>query len=94
MENAQTPIPSSAHDPLPKIWDENTRIGDMLKGRRGLIEGVANKHSIAFGCAAKLRGFGAQVALTYQNEKAKPFVEPLAQLIQAMHASMGMPSPL
>lgn len=83
MENAQTPIPASAHDPLPKIWDESTRIGDMLKGRRGLIVGVANEHSIAFGCAAKLRGFGAQVALTYQNEKAKPFVEPLAQLIEA-----------
>ena len=83
MENAQTPIPASNHDPLPKIWDENTRIGDMLKGRRGLIVGVANEHSIAFGCAAKLRGFGAQVALTYQNEKAKPFVEPLAQRIQA-----------
>lgn len=83
MDNAHTPIPASAHDPLPKIWDENTRIGDMLKGRRGLIVGVANEHSIAFGCAAKLRGFGAQVALTYQNEKAKPFVEPLAQLIEA-----------
>ena len=46
------PIPPSAHDPLPKIWDENDRIGDMLKGRRGLIIGVANEHSIAYGCAA------------------------------------------
>lgn len=66
------PIPPSAHDPLPKIWDENDRIGDMLKGRRGLIIGVANEHSIAYGCAAKLRGFGADVALTYLNDKAKP----------------------
>ncbi|HOB66017.1 enoyl-ACP reductase FabI [Ottowia sp.] len=55
----------------------------MLKGRRGLIIGVANEHSIAFGCAAKLRGFGAEVALTYLNEKAKPYVQPLAERIQA-----------
>lgn len=70
-------------DPLPKIWDENTRIGDMLKGRRGLVVGVANGDSIAFGCAAKLRAFGADIALTYLNEKAKPFVEPLAKQIDA-----------
>ena len=44
---------------------------------------MANEHSIAFGCAAKLRGFGAEVALTYLNEKAKPYVEPLAQRIDA-----------
>jgi enoyl-[acyl-carrier protein] reductase I len=65
------------------VWDENTRIGEMLKGRRGLVIGVANEHSIAFGCAAKLRGFGAEVGLTYLNEKAKPYVEPLAQRIEA-----------
>lgn len=70
-------------DPLPKVWDENTRIGDMLKGLRGLVVGVANGDSIAFGCAAKLRAFGAEIALTYLNEKAKPHVEPLAQQIDA-----------
>ena len=76
-------IAPSAHDPLPKVWDEDARIGDMLKGRRGLVVGVANEHSIAFGCAAKLRGFGAQIALTYQNDKARPHVAPLAEGIQA-----------
>jgi enoyl-[acyl-carrier protein] reductase I len=70
-------------DPLPKVWDENARIGDMLKGRRGLVVGVANESSIAFGCAAKLRGFGAEIALTYLNDKARPYVEPLAQQLQA-----------
>lgn len=70
-------------DPLPKVWDENTRIGDMLKGRRGLVVGVANGDSIAFGCAAKLRAFGADIALTYLNDKARPYVEPLAQQIDA-----------
>lgn len=77
------PIPPSAHDPLPKVWDENDRIGEMLKGRRGLIIGVANEHSIAYGCAAKLRGFGAEVALTYLNDKAKRYVQPLAERIEA-----------
>jgi len=70
-------------DPLPKVWDENSRVGDMLKGKRGLVAGVANADSIAFGCAAKLRAFGADIALTYLNEKAKPYVEPLSRQIDA-----------
>jgi enoyl-[acyl-carrier protein] reductase I len=73
----------SSLDPLPKVWDENTRIGDMLKGQRGLVVGVANGDSIAFGCAAKLRAYGAEIALTYLNDKAKPHVAPLAQQIDA-----------
>lgn len=70
-------------DPLPKVWDEHSRIGDMLKGRRGLVIGVANGDSIAFGCAAKLRAFGADIALTYLNDKARPHVEPLARQLDA-----------
>jgi enoyl-[acyl-carrier protein] reductase I len=73
----------NSHDPLPKVWDENSRIGDMLKGKRGLVVGVANGDSIAFGCAAKLRAFGAEIALTYLNDKARTYVEPLAQQIDA-----------
>ncbi|WP_368506647.1 enoyl-ACP reductase FabI [Uliginosibacterium sp. 31-12] len=68
-------------DPLPKVWDENSRVGDMLKGKKGLVVGVANADSIAFGCAAKLRAFGADIALTYLNEKSKQYVEPLAKQI-------------
>jgi enoyl-[acyl-carrier protein] reductase I len=34
-------------DPLPRVWDPETRIGDMLRGRRGLVVGIANEHSIA-----------------------------------------------
>ena len=49
-------------DRLPKVWDPESRIGDMLRGKRGLVVGIANEHSIAFGCAAKLRGFGAELA--------------------------------
>lgn len=72
-----------SNDPLPKVWDEDTRIGDMLKGKRGLVVGVANADSIAFGCAAKLRAFGAEIALTYLNDKAKTYVAPLAAQIDS-----------
>jgi len=71
------------HDPLPRVWDPDDRIGDMLKGRRGLVVGIANEHSIAFGCAAKLRAFGAEIAVTYLNDKAERFVRPLADQIGA-----------
>lgn len=75
--------PNLPIDPLPKVWDPDSRIGDMLRGKRGLVVGVANAQSIAFGCAAKLRAFGAEIALTYLNEKARPHVQPLAEQIQA-----------
>lgn len=71
------------HDPLPTVWNPDDRIGDMLAGKRGLIVGVANEHSIAFGCAAKLRAFGAEIALTYLNNRARDFVAPLAETIGA-----------
>ena len=70
-------------DPLPKVWDPESRIGDMLRGKRGLVVGVANEHSIAFGCAAKLRAFGAELAITYLNENSERFVRPLAEQIDA-----------
>jgi enoyl-[acyl-carrier protein] reductase I len=70
-------------DPLNKVWYPDTRIGDMLQGKRGLIVGIANEHSIAFGCASKLRAFGAELAVTYLNDKAERFVRPLAEEIQA-----------
>jgi len=70
-------------DPLPKVWDENSRIGDMLKGKKGLVVGIANGDSIAFGCAAKLRAFGADIALTYLNEKTRKYIEPLAEQIDS-----------
>jgi enoyl-[acyl-carrier protein] reductase I len=71
------------HDPLPRVWNPDDRIGDMLKGRKGLIVGIANEHSIAYGCAAKLRAFGADIAVTYLNEKAEPHVRPLAEGLDA-----------
>ncbi len=55
----------------------------LLEGKRGLIIGVANDQSIAWGCARAFRALGAQLALTYLNEKAKRFVEPLAREAEA-----------
>lgn len=55
----------------------------VLAGRRALVVGVANEHSIAWGCAKAFRELGADVALTYLNEKARPHVEPLARQIGA-----------
>jgi enoyl-[acyl-carrier protein] reductase I len=69
-------------DPLPKVWDPDTAIGDMLKGKKGLV-GVANEQSIAYGCAVKLHAFGAELAVTWLNEKAEPYVRPLAEQLQA-----------
>ena len=54
-----------------------------LAGCKALVLGIANEHSIAFGCARAFRKLGAEVGLTYLNEKAKPFVEPLARQLEA-----------
>ncbi|MDR6955362.1 enoyl-[acyl-carrier protein] reductase I [Ancylobacter sp. 3268] len=50
----------------------------LLEGKKGLIVGIANDRSIAWGCARAFRAFGADLAITYLNEKARPHVEPLA----------------
>jgi len=51
----------------------------ILKNRKGLILGIANEHSIAYGCAQAMRGEGADLAVTYLNAKAEPFMRPLAE---------------
>ncbi len=48
-----------------------------------LVAGVANADSIAWGCARAFHELGAQVAMTYLNDKAYPHVAPLAEAIQA-----------
>jgi enoyl-[acyl-carrier protein] reductase I len=55
----------------------------LLEGKKGLIVGIANDKSIAWGCAKAFRAFGAEVAVTYLNDKAKKFVEPLARALEA-----------
>jgi enoyl-[acyl-carrier protein] reductase I len=60
----------------------------LLEGKRGLIIGIANEQSIAWGCAKAFRAFGAELAVTYLNDKAKTYVDPLAQ---ALESPMVMP---
>ncbi len=54
-----------------------------LRGRKGLVVGIANEHSIAYGCARMFRGCGAELAVTWLNDKARPYVEPLARELAA-----------
>jgi enoyl-[acyl-carrier protein] reductase I len=55
----------------------------VLEGSRALVVGIANEHSIAYGCAKAFRELGADLAVTYLNEKARPYVEPLARELDA-----------
>ena len=54
-----------------------------LSNKKGLIVGVANEHSIAWGCAKTMHGFGAKLGITYKNDKTKQYVEPLLKLLPA-----------
>lgn len=54
-----------------------------LEGHKGLVTGIANDQSIAWGCAKAFRGLGAELAVTHLNEKARPYVEPLAAELEA-----------
>src|SRR5882757_6253053 len=51
----------------------------LMRGKRGLIMGVANNRSIAWGIAKACRAHGAEIAFTYQGDALKKRVEPLAQ---------------
>lgn len=54
-----------------------------LQGRKGLVVGIANEHSIAWGCAQAFAAAGAELAVTWFNDKARPYVEPLARQLNA-----------
>lgn len=54
-----------------------------LAGKRGLLVGIANEHSLAWGCAQHCHAAGAQLAVTWLNDKARAFVEPLAAQVEA-----------
>ncbi|KAF1694903.1 enoyl-[acyl-carrier-protein] reductase FabI [Pseudoxanthomonas jiangsuensis] len=55
----------------------------MLKGKKGLVIGIANDQSIAWACAKALRQAGATLGGTWQSDKARPHVEPLLESIDA-----------
>lgn len=54
-----------------------------LTDRKALVVGIANEHSLAWSAAEHFRNAGAELAITYLNDKARPFVEPLAQELSA-----------
>jgi enoyl-[acyl-carrier protein] reductase I len=55
----------------------------ILAGKKALVVGIANEHSIAYGCANAFRSLGADLAITYLNDKARPHVAPLAEALGA-----------
>lgn len=59
-----------------------------LQGKKGLVVGIANQHSIAWGCARAFHAAGAELAVTWLNDKAEPYVAPLAQ---QLNAALAMP---
>jgi enoyl-[acyl-carrier protein] reductase I len=60
----------------------------LLRGRKGLVVGIANERSIAYGCARMFGNCGADLAITWVNAKTRAFVEPLAR---ELSASIMMP---
>jgi enoyl-[acyl-carrier protein] reductase I len=69
----------------------------LLEGKKGLIVGIANDQSIAWGCAKAFRALGSELAVTYLNDKAKRHVEPLAREVEAaivMPLDMRVPGQL
>ena len=55
----------------------------MIKGKKGLIIGIANDHSIAWGIAKQLHANGAELAITYQNDTLLKRVKPLADKVNS-----------
>jgi len=55
----------------------------VLAGKKALVVGIANDSSIAYGCARAFRELGAELAITYVNEKTRTYVEPLARELEA-----------
>ena len=55
----------------------------VLEGKKALVSGIANEHSIAWGCAKAFRELGAELAITYAGEKTRNYVEPLAREVGA-----------
>src|SRR5215472_5606064 len=61
----------------------DTSIRPVLAGQKALVVGIANDQSIAYGCAKAFRIVGAELAITWLNERARRYVEPLAQELAA-----------
>lgn len=65
-----------------------TPISNLMRGKRGLIMGVANERSIAWGIASVAAAHGAELAFTYQGE---PLLKRVTPLVQSIGASIMLP---
>ena len=72
-------------NPVQSVYGQGALLSlpKLLAGRKALVVGIANEHSIAYGCAKIMREQGAEVAITYLNDKAEKFVRPLAEGLAA-----------
>ncbi len=52
-----------------------------MQGKKGVVIGIANDQSVAWGCAQAFRGIGAELCMTYLNDKTKQFTQPLAEAL-------------
>src|ERR1700686_5411010 len=75
--------------------DSMPEASGLMRGKRGLIMGVANNRSIAWGIAKACRAHGAELAFTYQGDAIKKRVEPLAEEVGGIvvgHCDVGEPA--
>ena len=71
-----------------------TQVRPILTGHKTLIVGIANDQSIAYGCAEAFRASGAELAITWLNDKARTYVEPLGNRLDAeIMAPLNVESP-
>lgn len=74
---------TGSHTAGEKNFRQIKNMNGVLKGKKGLVIGIANDKSIAWGCAKAFHDAGAELAVTYLNEKAEPHVLPLAERVKA-----------
>ncbi len=68
---------------MPWKTDMTQAHNPVLAGKKALVVGIANEHSIAYGCAKAFHSLGADLAITYLNDKARRHVEPVATALDA-----------
>ena len=72
----------------------DTPTSQVMAQHKVLVVGIANEHSIAYGCARAFRELGAELAITYLNEKAKAYVEPVPRFEVPLASGAGKSAPI
>lgn len=83
QEPPARPVQTPQHTAHPGQAAQALQALQSLQGKKGLVVGIANDSSIAWGCASALQAAGAELAITWTGEKTRPHVQPLAQQLQA-----------